>query len=258
MHVATGPTVTITGTRIPTIRDATSCLPPKLRGRLYNYSRAGQAVVPDDFLSCSDHHFNQSIAHGGQRWRLNISLQPVMSDQVTQDQVQRILLLNPPTYLPVEYASSPDRPRSSTLIDLRAYDLAALPAIICVPIATLVDPVNRQLRRCLASQDFPWRLFDDDADGNPGLIRQLAELATMKSTFINPSGETGLSHELLLGIFDKINLILMKMYPRGSRYWKVIGIGSASKTDWGFFVDGILRVIVELKPTEVSHPATYR
>ncbi len=166
------------------------------------------------------------------------------------DRRQMIWDLAMPVYKPTEYSTSTgDKRTTSTKLDPAKVSDGRVPGRFKVRALSSMGgftALKRALRTWINSETFPSHLFGENGELRP--IRKLAEWEAQTST---PSGEAGLSHFIKTSIFDLVNYILSQFEGR-DRTWKVIGIGGTGKTDWGFFLDGVLVCIVEIKPHCVS------
>lgn len=118
------------------------------------------------------------------------------------------------------------------------------------PINTIPGYANiaRVLETLLNSDTYPEGLFDEPN----GSLHHLSTMSSWEAETRTPSGESGVSHFIKSALFNKLNVIVREVFPEKTRYWAVIGIGSTGKTDWGYFVNGVLALIVEIKPHSVS------
>ena len=129
-----------------------------------------------------------------------------------------------------------------------------------VPRLTLLDDWTRltngtivaSFKRLLGSSSFPDRIFEVG-----GLVDERIEDLRYQVDAAAPSGEAGVSHFLALACFDTINTILRYLYhgTEETRVWRVVGIGRTGRTDWGLYRNGVMVVIVEIKPHCVSQPS---
>ena len=157
-------------------------------------------------------------------------------------------VLRCPLLLPTIYAAGrEDKKRSSSKLDPDQVAKNVAPNKLKKErAATMVEPLHNALREWLSARDFPDHLLHDGS-----IVRLCHDEVAQDADRIAP-GETGISHFLKSSLFDQINRFCSKRYPQEDRFWRVIGVGGSGKTDWGFYVNGILRVVVELKPHIVS------
>ncbi|WVR09825.1 hypothetical protein IAU60_006901 [Kwoniella sp. DSM 27419] len=139
-------------------------------------------------------------------------------------------------------------PRTSTKLDPERIKFDRVPSTYEVVMPRIIlPPLHRALEQALRRPDFPDRLFKPG-----GAVACAKSLYDWEVTAYQPSGETGVSHILKSVLFDHLNRILMNLYEgRGTRVWRVIGLGSTGRADWGLYINGYLCVIVEIKPHSV-------
>ena len=162
-------------------------------------------------------------------------------------------VLECPRLLPTSYSTDDGTPGSTTRLNPSQVRSGIVPDQLRVArLDQLISPAQDALRGLLESPTFPDHLLERHS-----LVILSHEDAKVQANRIAPSGETGISHFLKSSLFDQLNRILAAIYPvepqqEEERFWRVIGIGGAGKTDWGLFINGKLVVIVELKPSMVS------
>lgn len=179
--------------------------------------------------------------------------------------------LTPPPMLPVAHSPSSSYPTSSretTRIDLtNVITPQQLPSTFRIANPTLLlRPFEQSLTNFVADINPSFGLpYPDDwisaaADSywmqRTTMNRYWMQHTTMnrvKACMSRPLGEAGLSDQLGVLLFDRLNDIAARYFVAVStREWKPIGMGGVGKTDWGLFVNGTLRVIVGLKPSSVG------
>lgn len=169
-----------------------------------------------------------------------------------QERLQFIRGFKLPFCKPTVYAksSSSAERRDSTRLDpttvtdrgipreLKVYRNDELPGL---------EPIRSALENFLFSSHFPEAIFRPD-----GPLDHLRGRARDDAETIPPSGETGVSHWLKTALFDPLNETFASTSPGEARSWKVIGIGKTGKTEWALFMNGVMVVILKLKPHIVS------
>ena len=167
---------------------------------------------------------------------------------------QRILFLRAilacPPLLPTVYArDSDDKQKSSTKLEPSQVPGNVVPKVLMLEAAdTMLHPLKMAFSDFLSSLEFPDDMLDEGS-----LVRQSHRDAMLQAERVAPSGENGISHFLKSSLFDQINRILYRFFPDEDRFWRAIGIGRSGKTDWGLYLNGVLVVVVELKPHIVSN-----
>lgn len=105
------------------------------------------------------------------------------------------------------------------------------------------------LTAALESPSWPDTSFEPGS-GYLARKRAFAERVSLRTR--RTYGEIGLSLFLKSVLFDNLSEVVYQYYGDDvSVNWQAIDKHSSGATDWGFFVNDELKIIVELKPTEV-------
>lgn len=157
---------------------------------------------------------------------------------------------------PTEYAREVNQKSQSSKLDASRVTTGRVPDRFTMrPIMSMdgYKPLVSALQAYVRGRNFPETLF-----GPNGAITKTRDLAKYEANTAAPSGESGVSHYMKTAIFDPLNHLLRLQHrdhdgpDDPERVWSVIEIEATGKSDWGLKVGGVLVVVVEIKPHQVS------
>lgn len=157
-----------------------------------------------------------------------------------------------PYALPTKYSRSPSRRSgNTTTLDPTQVTQHRVPTQFRLDdTETMLAPMVDALRRSCMENHFPDHLFHPD-----GRLAEMRADAQWMAQTAQPSGETGVSHLLQVALFQQLEKIAREYFPDQTRVWRVIGTGKTGKADRGLYINGVLVLVVELKPhTVCSRP----
>lgn len=169
------------------------------------------------------------------------------SHQVTKANIQQLDRLKPPR---VHFDTKNSRDRASTKTTSPESSLRdgaqAFEYDRQINVST-ARSLNETIAKLLTSAS--WGPLQDILPDHLDLIRQTSQSITLTNEF-------NLSHWFQTSVFTLIHVIAWRYMEDNdwleTRYWKALGTGKSGTSDFGLFVNGICRVIVEIKPSHVS------
>lgn len=174
-----------------------------------------------------------------------------MLQNIPPHRIAQLDFLTPPPCTRIVYASPPTTTKTEAFKILEPQPVKTPRTIsLCTTegASAIVDAVSA-LAEALASPEWPDSLLDPD-HGYLAEKKKWSVRDSLSTTFT--SGELGVSHNLKSWLFEGLAGLLRAYFGESvSLSWQTMIEHSSGATDWGFFVNDKLMIMLELKPSEV-------